>query len=265
MRIQKTRLLTQISLIIGSMLTLFSCEPNYYSNPLPIDAKNIYEFPVIFRGEYKNDSEAYLIDKKSIKSAKHNSIKVIKGIYVNPADTIPYQNDSTAWKKKFKAEKPFQSTHSIRFDSLHHPIDTVMNYLVKEKRIYRVDHDGTLDQGYEYTSIGDTLYYKTRDFEIKLGTFAFLRKVSNTVYALNLREQTDWDQYLSTWWTIIILEKIPSGEILSRGLNKEAQKASIYHANNHVYFDVQWTKKDLLNSIKNGESEEFKPVEKHIK
>ncbi len=244
-------IISVVSLAGLSILT--SCEGNHFANPLPVDSKDIYEVPTALRGtliDYKDGSETFVLDKNSITFPAKETTKIINGIWFHPRDTMSLA-DTAAWKKVNDLPE-YISRYSLKYDSTKKTTDTTENYILKGNKIYKILSDG-IDHGNFYTLTGDTIYMTHEPRKIILGTGAFLRKVTDDLYIINIRES---ELGIGTihWWQIRLLKKSKDGTIIFYDWSDEIEKDSslIYSKSDHNYFDSQWTKKDILKLINEG-------------
>ncbi|MBP9926509.1 MAG: hypothetical protein KBF45_11025 [Cyclobacteriaceae bacterium] len=248
-----------LSLLGGSCLFILpSCEGNHFANPLPVNSKNIYQVPSGLRGRltnYKDSTEIYFLEKNSITIPAKGAIKIINGIWFHPSDTAT-STDTVKWKKILDYPT-YESRYSVKFDSLHHPIDTVENYVIKRNKIYKILSDG-IGPGDPYTLTGDTIYVTPVPRKIILGNGAFFRKVTDDLYVINIRD-SELEIGTINWWQIRLLEKRKDGKIILYDWSKEiiSDSTLIYTKADHHYFDSQWTKRDMLRLLS---EEKLEPV-----
>ena len=99
--------------------------------------------------------------------------------------------------------------------------------------------------------------FKDESILIDLGKNAFLRKLNDNFFALNINEQIisqiDGDEE-SKWWQLFILEKVDDKHFNLWNWTSELAKdsAMFYQHDGNFYFDSQWKSNDLLKKIKNG-------------
>jgi hypothetical protein len=240
---------------LAGLTFLTSCEGNHFANPLPIDSKNLYEVPPVLRGNIMDDNDslvAYHLGKNyitlMIKERKTN--KIFNGIWFHPKDTMT--STDTAALKKISQYPSYESVYTIRFDSLHHPIDTIKKYIMKENKIYEISSNG-IEPGFPYALKGDTIYVTPEPQKVFLGTGAFFRKVADNLYLINIRD-SEVEIGSIHWWQIRLLEKRKDGKIILYEWSDQIEKDSslIYSYSDHNYFDSQWTKKDILRLLKDS-------------
>lgn len=133
--------------------TLISCSTFYFTTPQPVDSKNIYEFPSLFRGTWVEGQDTMIVGKTFFRNIKNHP----KSIYKAEADTTSFIlfNDNKIYF--------IDSTSQIK-----------------------------LTGGFPYSIIGDSLFYVDREVtEINLGAKAFLRKVEDK-YILNVERDSHW-------------------------------------------------------------------------
>jgi hypothetical protein len=269
--------LAEILALLFFCMTLSSCSNYYFSSPQPVDSENMYQFPKQFRGTYATmdkDTEVVAIQifEKSIKLYLDQNMKIINGLYVNPGDTVGFQKADTSgvlggWSKHYAVDKPFESMLSIKFDSLNHPVDTVRNYILKDNKIYEIRKDG-LGPGRPCSLRNDTIYCESFIL-VELGPLAFLRKLSGSIYVLNLASFSAASEidYSNFWWEFGILEMTEDGKLQMRQLKDEYKSKTFYHPyqTSKYYFDIQWTKNEMLNLLEESDtSEAYRPLKKHL-
>jgi len=231
---------------------LYSCENYHFSNPLPVDVRNIYVMPRQFRGTWVDNGDTIIIGKDFYKKTHIEITKVINGIWINPTDTLPVKTDS-ATLKKYTSLKKYESLQRILYDSAKHPTDTVNNYILKGNKIYKIAENNQLELGAYYYIKDDTIYYQYRkanddEMELTLGKNSFLRKISTNSYLLNIKEGAEIKR--DDWWSVYLLE-IVNDDILVRPFSDAIlhDKSKIYSKGSDHYFGSQWTRNDMIKLI----------------
>ncbi len=155
--------------ICSSIFSLIACDPIYFTNPQPFDAKNIYEFPKEYRGLW-----------------------VVEG-------------DSTIIGENYFILKEYKQTIGIAKKE----IDTSSTYILKNNKIYikKKYADINLSEGFSYKLQNDSVLFNSRDiYKVSLSYDTFLRKVDE-YYILNTSNtSTWWNLYLIKKTTKNILE-----------------------------------------------------------
>jgi hypothetical protein len=153
-----TTMKTKTIYLIGFLLlTLNSCNSVFFSEPQPVDAKNIFEFPAQVRGVWMEGEDTITIGKREYRS-------------------VSYRNESVA--------------KSIADTSSQYILANNKIFILKNEDAPR------LTGGFPYEERADTLYYKARELEeIFLGGNTFLRKVGSR-YILNIRNDELWWELL---------------------------------------------------------------------
>jgi hypothetical protein len=232
--------------IICFSFFLFSCNAYFFSQPQPVDRKNIYSFPSFFRGSWvaDGDSSVYQIGKKNITIINHSTEKIVKGAWPqihDKADTL-------------HLPPHYASFQTILYDSLKGPVDTTNNYLVRDEFIYELSSNGHLKKGYSYQILEDTFLVQKNDTSyIDLGQNAFLRQINKQFYVLNLSNAILGDEE-EGWWMIMLLEKINSHSFNTWEFASSAAKlpCMIYSRNTKAdvyYFNCSWTSRELERKI----------------
>lgn len=249
---KKARLRISQSLFLmacGLIALLFnSCDVYYFSHPQPADKTNVYEFPTELRGVWKEecDSETVTITDRSLSFTNKIDQKIVAGY----------------WPKKDEhnilhyAPSSYFSEHSVSFDSLNNPIDTLTNYVIQKEHIFELKNDQRLGNGYDFYRDKDTLVIKTIDTVwLDLGRNSFIRKVNENFYTLNVLTGTVGEN--RNWWQVVILEKATDGTIViwTGGNLLEKSPYLFYSAKNDYYFDCSLSSAELLKMIKRGEFE----------
>jgi len=274
------------------LILLYSCDYYNFSQPQPGGKENIYEFPKEFHGKWiesqdsfqqpvesaislkqhlggpinwqdhqagflhqedvypkngstEEDSSCYYIDKNYAMLIIHEKEKIVTGAWPQ----IGYNGELLY--------APFFNTlRKIEYDSLKRPIDTIDNYLFHENKIYEIGVNRFLGKGYTYYRDKDTLVvFKNDTICVDLGQNAFLRKLNQNFYVLNIRNTILGEE--NPWWRLMILEikdqnsfaiwecSSKSGE-LSSMFYEEPSKSDIF------YFDCNWSSSELLRLIHEG-------------
>lgn len=245
-------------LILNGVLLIFmgllsSCERYHFSTPLPVDERNIYEFPKSFRGTWLVHEDTFEIGSNFLRNISWESDKIYSGVLTR------YQP---------------ASLKTVRYDSAKHSMDTVINYFIRGKKIYRNSED--LAPGSFFKIKDDTIYLNTRNkMEVYLGPYAFLRRISEDAFILNMSEEGIWSEITGkgTWWQLALIEKTADREIFIRlirdkgllestGAYAELCKDSVTLRKSDYYFDSHFTRQELLRLIDKGLFEDRKdPIE----
>jgi hypothetical protein len=224
---------------------LGSCEYYNFSIPQPVDRENIYEFPGDLCGNWtdENDSEVITINKNYVSFLNKETTKIVKG-------TWPVLNE-----KNDLVHTPFlyRSFYTVRFDSINRPIDTLTNYLLNGNNIYEVNEKGKLSRPYHYQTDHDTIILlKTDVVKIDIGQNAFLRKLNNDLYVMNIMNGILGED--NSWWQIIIIEQKSTNQINILECNGKMKKhpsmfytTSIAKGTRNYYFDCNWTSGDIIS------------------
>jgi hypothetical protein len=128
-------------------------------------------------------------------------------------------------------------------------------YLIKDNRVYPLDNSRHITgAGSAYKTKGDSIYFDERKIadEIELGTKAFIRKINDTQYLLNIKSENQW-------WQIYLVEETKDGSILTLHCGEQtiakgglANVKKIHSAEDNYYFEARWTKDDFKNILKDG-------------
>jgi hypothetical protein len=241
-----------ILVFISAMLN--SCDSFHYRQPLPEDAKNIYEFPKEFLGHwiFKNeeDKDQYFVDKKYILFISNDTEKIVKGFW-------PKINE----KGNYIFPNGYNEFSTIEYDSLNKPVDTLNNFLLRGDYIYEYENKRYLSKGYPWHQQHDTIIAIENDtFCIDLGQNAFLRQVDKNLYALNIRNRILGfnDEEFDDWWhlTLLKINRNRTVEIWGEESSKMKGLACMFQAGNpfqdYYYSDCMWTKTDMLKMFKDG-------------
>ncbi|MCY2686011.1 hypothetical protein [Salinimicrobium sp. TH3] len=198
--------------IFSLLLLMVSCSGVYVSDPLPVDSKNIYSFPAKYRGVWVIEEDTIIIKKDIIRS--------------------------------LEAEKSKLSTKEL--DS---------SYIIKDNKIYLIgDPKKEISRGFPFKVIEDTIYFLEKYvMEYPLGTNTFLRKIKND-HIVNIKEQNQW-------WSTVYLKKDSHGTIhfclldiekLESLSNHKKIYSYMHKYGQYDYFELKWTKKELLDMIQKG-------------
>ncbi len=233
--------ITSLGLTLGIMIFLSSCEVYHFEKPQPADAASQYVFPKEFQGRWQDDdAETIVIMKeKSIWMSGYDSIKVINKIATRADTVFGHYLKSIHYNKETKQ------------------LDTLTHYVIKGAKIYEVGKRG-LEYGFPFAQRKDTLYFKKEtilDFE--LNQKAFLRKLTDKRYILNIYEENLWpllEGGVGPWWQIILLEMTADGKINFKDIDDSVKPNAslIYSSGSDFYFDVSWSKSELINLSNHG-------------
>jgi len=135
------------------LLILSSCNSVYFTEPQPVNSKNIYEFPSKYHGVWMEGEDTVVISKNVYKSVSYREGNLLKSF----ADT--------------------SSNHVLANGRIY--------FIQKEDRM-------KLTGGFPYVVRNDTLFYKNREvIEVFLGGNTFLRKVADK-HVLNIKSDDLW-------------------------------------------------------------------------
>lgn len=142
-----------LNLLVLLVAILTSCNTIYFTEPQPVDSKNIYEFPAKFQGVWMDGEDTIMVGKTFYRSISY----IDKQLPASVADT--------SQKHILKNGKIF----TIQTDG---PI--------------------RLSGGVPFQISRDTLFYKDREIvEVFLDGNTYLRKVGNR-YLLNVKSDELW-------------------------------------------------------------------------
>ena len=231
-----------------------SCTIYHFENPLPADSQNIKAFPKSLQGIWFNEDgePKFKIKKNSIELLGYNNMpkKIYKG-------TI----DSASVRKNF-----FGLKH-IQFDDVKNRLDTVLDFIVKDNKIYGYI-EGSLTFGIPFLQVNDTLVVQdlpreklTQQFQFKLGEDYFLRKVSDTQYVMNMVEKNFFSKIgqnsFDHWYQIFVFDKLPDGRLDFKSADNFPDSVKIYKDDDNTFLNCQWNKKQVKQAIQNKYFESF--------
>jgi len=273
-------------------MSTFFCSCDYYnfSQPQPTDKENIYEFPQEFRGRWvesedsslqameimnsfkqhqggpiswqkdqtgslydgnaylkkrfsEEDSSCYFIDKKYAMLIMHEKGKVVAGAWPKISDDGEFSN------------APYINTiQRIEYDSLQRPKDTLDKYFFHKDKIYKIQEDGFLGKGYSYYWDKDTaVVFENDNVCVDLGQNAFLRKLNENFYVLNIRNSILGED--NEWWRLMILEiKGENSFNIWECGSKTRELPSMFYdrpsKSDIFYFECSWSSSEILRLIK---------------
>ncbi len=231
-----------LGITLGVMIFLCSCEVFHFEKPQPSDVGNIFVVPKEFRGVWQDDQRetTVTLGEKSFKIEGYDSMKVV--------NRISSQLDTT-WGRHY--------LKSLQYNQETKHFDTVSNYVIKGNKIYEIRKVG-LESGFNFRLKKDTIYFKKDiilDFE--LNQKAFLRKLTDTRYILNIHEENLWpllEGRVGPWWQIVLMELTPDGKINFRDIDDKVKgNASLIYSNeSDYYFDVSWAQSALVKLMDQG-------------
>ena len=262
--------------VVVSML-LASCDAYNFSKPQPFDRENIYVFPDEMLGKWKEDTfttdidfsvplnkssgDQFIDNTQSLPADDDAGLYIITKLYVSLIFTSSEKIVKGAWPQltngnEFRYPDRYNSYYkvmqTISYDSLKHPVDTTDNYIVYRHKIYEKTQDRLLEKGYSYYSNGDTIVVLKRDtLTIDLGQNAFLRKLGDSLYVLNIKKGILSDEMDPAWWRVILLQKTADDKIVQwEPSSKTGQLGCMFYErpskSDYLYFDCQWSSAELL-------------------
>jgi hypothetical protein len=235
--------LARILISLCLAVFLYCCTTYNFSQPQPVDRKNIYTFPKKFRGVW--GSEITPKDSANAELEKGTYSFVLNKHYLRFTQT----REENILLKNLK---------EIIYDSLQKKMDTITHYVLHEGYIYSVDASGLLDEPHAYHLENDTItIFENDTIYVDLGKNAFLRKLNKNFYVLNMRNFLI-DQG-SMGWYLVILEKEHKGILayLECG-DKSTTLPSMFYAKHSengggsYYFNSKWTSVEMLQLIHQG-------------
>ncbi len=230
----------------------YSCHTYNFSHPQPAGKENIEEFPKDFRGNWiseEGDEMIYIGKRHANLTRKDGMQKIVKGAWPKIDDTGAFVFNNPYYYRSFQI---------INYDSLRRPVDTSTNFMVRGNYIYGMDGKGLLGSGYPYRVDNDTIIMIKNDtFTLDLGRNAFLRKLNNQFYVLNISNSIlggFLDGENSNWWQVLILEKKDKQLINLWSCEDKItlNPSMFYDHDGNYYFDSEWTAEEMLQLIKDG-------------
>jgi len=202
--------------LIAICLILASCSEYYFSEPQPVNSKNILKVPKMHRGTWNIGDN---------NSSDHTESLTIGESYYKLVDN-------------YRAK---ESLAVLEQDS--------STYLIGNK-VY-VKEDGELEGSYDYTIEGDSIIVYVNEFEIvEFGEKAFLRKIDYG-YILNLQHEK-----MKDWWEIMFIDTRNPDGVSIRTLKREDLEKDdnhrILHEDFSDYIVAQWTIEQIQKFIDDG-------------
>lgn len=261
------------------IMLLTSCNVYNFSKPQPADRENIYVFPDAMLGKWKeepftgdidftvpvgnNGGDKYIHNIQTGKKINDED----EGFYTVTKQTVSFTTSSEerivkgAWPRLVNGNEflyPYQHPkyrhylQEIKYDSLKRPVDTVDNYILYGNRVFEKTQDRLLEAGYHYYEEKDTIVMLKKDtIYIDLGRYAFLRKLTDSLYAFNIKKgylgESDQD-----WWMLILLEITEDNKLVQwEPSDKSDELDCMFYdrsgkSNYYLYFDCHWTTAELL-------------------
>ena len=290
--------LFNVMIIISFLFT--SCDSYNFSGPQPYDKEKIYQFPDAFLGRWKEKDTVKVSEvnapvggkggdhfnlnhdqqnKKTVGKADEDS--AFYCIYRNYLILVNVEKEQIltgAWPKlnnKNELVYPAQGfgrLYEIQYDSLNRPVDTVSKYIISGNKIYKKESDHFLLRGYDYTREKDTITILKKDsFYIDLGQNAFLRKLTENLYVLNINNRVlgldGGGGEMNQWWTLYVLEITGDGKINRWQCNNKASELPCMFfdrtsQSDQLYFDCRWSTAEMLRLMKEGYFEKNQVLEK---
>jgi len=270
------------------IILLTSCSTYYFSQPQPVDGKNIYEFPQIFIGHWidANDTLNTTANLQPVSIFDNDSSYqpiVWKIEDADPLSATPLSRDSTlyevgkncallivhqkekivkgSWPKLHDGklqypDETYSVLNSIYYDSILNPIDTVCNFIFRGNLVYKIEDNYLLAKGYRFDSTSNEItVFKNDTIGVDLGRNAFLKMLDENRYALNIRYRAIGDD--NNWWLLLILEKLNNGSVnIWQCSVKSGQLPSMFYSRpsraDEYFFDSQWSRSEMLQLMKKG-------------
>lgn len=285
---QKTGILLKCCLWICFPILLLSCNDYYFSVPQPIDKTDEDEFPKMFRGKWKADSnfvfEAEFDETIEIKGPNKSESKlagpteerlryrtfnifknqpvqeeafVIGKRYLYFILVNPYEIYNGIWPDKPWQNEPeiFNSLRSLRYDSVKKRYDTVDNYIIRKNLIYEIQDDGGLGRGFLFTTQKDLISINRIDtILVELGSQSKLRKLKKNIYVLSIQSHALREG--NTWWRIFLLEYRDKSIFYHEINHKSGKLPCMFYAApskyDQFYFDCEWSAPEMIRLMEEG-------------
>jgi len=239
------RVFTLFAVGILILTQLSGCEEYYFSKPQPVDGKNIYITPKEWRGAWVDDSEIMIIGEDFFAIVERKSKKkVYNGIW-NKGMNKPNTTVDSIYT--FDG-----GLREIQYDSLLNTRDTVIHYKLYKQKIYKVE-GRNCSPGIPYQLKDDTLYFNDQSTaKLYLGKGAFLRKVSENLYVLNVLSNSEPDQKITGWWAVSVLQFVPGNKLKLMSFSSALINSPdlVYKMSGEYggvfYFEAAWKKADIL-------------------
>lgn len=290
--------LLNIMIIISFLFT--SCDTYNFSAPQPNDKKNIYQFPDVFLGRWKEKDSVYRSevngpvevkggDQFMLTNDQQNKTPLGKAdadgrfyhVFRNYLLIVDVEKErilTGAWPKlNNKNELVYPGNglrylYEIHYDSLNRPVDTVRNYIFSGNKIYEKESEGILLTGNDFTREKDTITVVIKDSTFyDLGQNAFLRKLTENLYVFNINNTilgiNEGRIERSRWWSPVVLELAGKNKIIRWQCNEKASELPcMFFARNsksdQFYFDCSWSTAEILRLMKEGYFEKIEVLER---
>lgn len=205
-------------LILAICASFSSCTVYYFSEPQPIDTKNIYKVPKKLTGSWyiNSDNKKGGNEVDSLVIGETFYSRITKSMVKEPKDTIDLDSNIYCINNKIYSNKT-----------------------------------GKLEGGFNYQVIGDSIAIDVVENEtVELGKKAFLRKIEHG-YILNLNHKN-----MNDWWEIRYIDTRNKESIIIRELGADDLKQNNNHQILHDDFDnyivAQWSREQIQEFINNG-------------
>lgn len=221
-----------------------ACNTNNFSEPQPAAGKNLYEFPSMFIGKWA-DKNYNVVET----DGRHITFIDILDIKV-PLDSASFIVDNLRNKTTGAISK---EVRLINYDTSGKATDTSLQYVIRDPYIYKVGADKLLQTGYKYRQLKDTIIiYKNERQGIDLGNNAFLRKVTDSLFVLNISNRIlIKDNY---FWQVLLVQKTAHDEInfYVPSDKMKCVKCMFYEYNDNLFYDCKWKPSDVVRLMKDG-------------
>ena len=221
-----------------------ACSTNNFSEPQPIKEENIYQLPEMFRG-YWSDREFDLIfaDDEHIQFIDIEEQKVL----------LDSSLIITEKANAFNPNVTYRQINKVSYDSAGVAYDTSIAYIIRDPFIYKITPDDQLQVGYKYKLDKDTLRIFKKEIQgIDLGNNAFLRRVSDSLYVLNISNKIlIRDNF---WWQVTVVEKTAKDEInyYIPSDKMPSLNCMFYKYTDNFYYDCKWDAAGIKQMIREG-------------
>lgn len=274
-----------LTVVITFFLPIIFVSCNYYnfSEPQPVDKENIYEFPPSFRGIWferpipneltvdpgnsfhnfrKGPFNQSLTEKSSIEdelnatdSAWYHIEKDFALFIVHDKERIAAGASILADKEALLRFRVPNSSKKIQYSFSSSATDTI-DYLIRGNKIYELTGERWLEKGYSFLLENDTIVVLRYDtICVDLGQNAFLRKLNDNFYVLNIRNTILGEE--NVWWRLMVLETNHEANIKIWECNSTTcELPSMFYSSSMkddvFYFDSKWSTVEMLDLVSKG-------------
>lgn len=234
-------------ILFGLAVLVVSCNSYRFTQPQPVDKKNLELFPKELRGMWFNEEDresGVWVEARYIGIVETDEEKIMPGEWPLLDDTGKFVYPANS----------LRGMKTIHYDSLKHATDTADNFILKNGVAYEINgYSKLLEKGHPYTTDSDSIVVQKKDtFFMDLGKNAVLRKLNKSFYVLCYDLNPRLEE--KGWWEMVVIEKTDKNtlNLWYCSTKLETHASMFYESSGNFYYNSAWTAEEMLRLIKDN-------------